>query len=124
MTPPLFDIYEDTCLHAGVMADGIAARINPEDETLSKTLEETAVVHYRRSPGFRARLAACHHKTKASEAEARQARGWLEATMTRWAIEIQSGARLRLIFTETLDRDIEKKLKPVAYRTCAKSPGL
>jgi hypothetical protein len=113
-TNHLFDIYEDTCLHAGVLADKVAANLDPENETLGKTLEAIAVIRYRRLPAFRGRLTAVHNKSDAPEEQARIARDWLEATMTRWGTEILAGTRHPVSNPERFDKQLHGALEKMA----------
>jgi len=84
----MHDIYEDTCLHPAVIADGIAPKFAPNDPNkLATTLETLAVARYRYNAAFRQKLQGANLDNN-QEAPAVEAREWLWKEMTDWAREI------------------------------------
>lgn len=86
----MHDIYEDTCLHPGIIADSVAQKIDPENyEALSNTLEARAVELYRNDADFREKLAATRNDSQSTNQAAAAARDWLYATMAEWGQKAQ-----------------------------------
>lgn len=87
------DIYEDTCLHPGILADRACEALIKEagrlpghqtSQSLSRALEERAEEKYTTEPEFREKLGCCL-MTAPAAGSPDQARDWLLAEMIRWA---------------------------------------
>ena len=83
------DIYEDTCLHPGVIADGVCDELQKAGgpnlrDILGQALEERAVSEYAGNADFREKLASCRNPDP-KEGDPEAAKEWLRAEMTKWA---------------------------------------
>jgi hypothetical protein len=116
------DIYEDTCLHALVLADGVVEKLQraaspeeyPKFENLADQLEEKACLAFKTNPEFREKLEPCAIRDNdSSEEAALAARNWLSQQMEEWAAEILSAPPVepRTTYEIPLGRNPEKTLR-------------
>jgi hypothetical protein len=83
------DIYEDTCLHPGILADSACkiVLVSERDRTeLSRALEERAIEKYCSEAEFREKLSPCLNGAPVkNDGSPEAARDWLIQEMVRWA---------------------------------------
>ena len=103
------DIYKDTCLHAGVIINGITC-----DSALADKLERKVRSKYRNDADFRLKLSPCQHRDK-GPGSAAEARDWLYKLIRGWAREAtaQTSCRINLI----LDDDETQAIAPSLHLT-------